>query len=210
MCRSSAPAPCHTYARFTLLLLLLTLLLCGMPQMASAQQQGPHVERHEQRALSQRFVLLPSVGLRFVSSSSAVDPLFEEALAISALGGVALYSTETRGPYAAALLEYQSFEVFDGRKARFMMPVLRLGWSWAPSLEKENFSNTLKGFFRFNLYAMGGYRSASLSMPARMRAGVGMHFPALSIVGGFGNLEVSSEWGGARPATLFFSWGWSL
>lgn len=207
MCRSSAPAPCHNHALFGLFLLT---LLCAMPQRASAQQQGQHLENNDQRALSRRFVLLPSVALRFVSSSSAVDPLFKQDVTLSALGGVALYSTGTRGPYAAAMLEYQSFDVFDGRKARFMMPVLRLGWSWAPDLEKENLSNTLKGFFRFNLYAMGGYRSASLSMPARMRAGFGMHFPALSIVGGFGNLEVSSEWGGERPATLFFSWGWSL
>ena len=188
-------------------LCVLLLLLFASPRAAHAQEAQRDGATHMP---SKPFVFLPTAGLRFVTSSGVVDPLFDDELGISALGGVALYSTGTRGPYAAALLEYQSFDVFDGRKARFLMPVLRLGWSWAPPFEKEAFSNELRGFLRLNLYLMGGYRGPSLSTPGRMRAGVGMHLPALSLIGGFGNMEVSSEWGGDRPALLFFNWGWSL
>lgn len=135
----------------------------------------------------------------------------QSKIPISLMGGAALYSTRPHGPYAALMAEGQHHDVYDGRNAWFWMPTLRLGWGWAPMWEDEP-NDFLRAYGRLNVYAMAGMRSASLSRPARIRTGLGLHVPALVTVGAYSHIELSAEWtpGERRPTTWVFGWGWNI
>ncbi len=203
-----------TSFKISLALLTLGISLLALCSDVRAQQVSTASHSTAQEGIEQtqrRPMLVPTAGLRLSPGGKRIDSLFEEGLSAPSLHfGAALYPRQKQGPYVAFLGERQSYKVFDGRKAVFWMPVMRLGWSLAPMWENET-SDLGRAYGRINLYGMVSFRPRSLSRGARMRAGVGLHIPAFLMAGGcMNNLEVSTEWGANRPAAWFVSYGWSL
>ena len=117
--------------------------------------------------------------------------------------------------FATGGVEFEHFERIDGHDALYVMPVARLGWSWADPLGDPMLIGgaLAEPLSRLHLYGMASWRPASDHRDPMLRLGVGYQSASIMMSSLFhvpANIELVAEADRYRVRAISFRVRWGF